>query len=62
MKQLGFMALLTLALVLCVQIVSAWGMLAGALSFQEYLSVWSPLMALAVGFWFGQQRPAEKSP
>jgi hypothetical protein len=58
MKQLGFMALLTLMLVVCVQLVSGWGLLAGKLTFQEYVNVWAPLMALAVGFWFGQQRPA----
>lgn len=58
MKQLGFMALLTLFLVACVQAVSGWGLLADRITFQEYLSVWSPIMALAVGFWFGQQRPA----
>ena len=58
MKQLGFMALLTLFLVLCVQAASGWGLIAGKVTFQEYLSVWSPIMALAVGFWFGQQRPA----
>lgn len=57
MKQLGFMALLTLFLVACVQAVSGWGLLADRITFQEYLSVWSPIMALAVGFWFGQQRP-----
>lgn len=58
MKQLGFMAILTLFLVACVQAVSAWGLFADRVSFQEYLAVWAPLMALAVGFWFGQQRPA----
>lgn len=58
MKQLGFMAILTLFLVACVQVVSAWGLLSGKIAFQEYLAVWAPLMALAVGFWFGQQRPA----
>lgn len=58
MKQLGFMAILTLFMVVCVQAVSGWGLVVGALTFQEYLSVWAPLMALAVGFWFGQQRPA----
>lgn len=57
MKQLGFMALLTLFLVACLQVVSGWGLAAGKLTFQEYMAVWSPIMALAVGFWFGQQRP-----
>lgn len=58
MKQLGFMAALTLALVLCVQIVSAWGLLSGGITFGEYLSVWGLLLALSMGFWFGQQKPA----
>lgn len=58
MKQLGFMALLTLFLVICLQAVSGWGLATDKLNFQEYMSVWSPIMALAVGFWFGQQRPS----
>jgi len=58
MKQLGFMAILTLFLVVCVQAVSAWGLVNGAIAFNDYLAVWSPLLALAIGFWFGQQRPA----
>jgi hypothetical protein len=53
--QLTFMAILTLVLVSCVQGASIYMLAAAAITAQEYLSVWVPLMTLAVGYWFGKQ-------
>jgi hypothetical protein len=50
------MAVLTLVTLATVQVASLWGLYAELLAFDEYLSMWTPIMTLMVGFWFGQQR------
>ncbi len=54
LRRLSFMAILTLVLVVCVQVVSIVAMYRGSMSIQEYLAAWIPLMTLALGFWFGR--------
>lgn len=53
-KRLSFMAILTLAMLACVQVVSVIALYRGDISIQEYLSVWTPLLTLALGYWFGR--------
>ena len=52
-RQLSFMAIVTL-LLLFVQGASLVFMFRGEITAQEYLSVWTPLLTLAVGYWFGK--------
>lgn len=54
-RRLGFMAALTLLLLACVQAVSLGGIWHGSITVQEYLAVWTPLLTLSVGYWFGSR-------
>lgn len=54
--QLTFMALLTIILLVAVQGASIYMLVTKSITAQEYLSVWVPLMTLAVGYWFGRQQ------
>lgn len=54
--QLTFMAVLTVALLVSIQGASIYMLAAGKISAGEYLGVWSPILTLAMGYWFGQQR------
>lgn len=53
-RRLSFMALLTLALVACVQLVSVVAMVRGDLEVRDYLSLWVPMLTMALGYWFGR--------
>lgn len=53
-QKLSFMAIVTLLLMVFVQSASLYGLYKGVLSVRDYLSVWTPLLTLAVGYWFGK--------
>lgn len=57
-RQLSFMALLTLILLVTVQAVSVYLLVADRIEARDYLGVWVPVMTLAVGYWFGKQGAA----
>lgn len=57
--QITFMALVTLVLLLTVQGASIYMLVAEKISATEYLSVWSPILTLAMGYWFGKQGSAQ---
>ena len=52
-----FMAIVTLFLLVFVQAASLYGIYAKALTVGEYLAVWTPLLTLVVGYWFGRSSP-----
>jgi len=54
-RKLSFMAILTLAMLVSVQTVTIIALYRGTLSIQEYMTVWTPMLTLAIGFWFGKQ-------
>lgn len=54
LKRHSFMALLTLALLAGVQAVSIVALYQGRMSAQEYLGLWTPLLTLSLGYWFGR--------
>lgn len=53
------MALVTLVLLLTVQGASIYMLVAETITATEYLSVWSPILTLAMGYWFGKQGSAQ---
>ena len=53
--QITFMALITLVLLVGVQAASFYALVAGLIAMRDHLSIWVPLMTLAVGYWFGKQ-------
>lgn len=57
--QITFMALVTLVLLLTVQGASIYMLVAETITAAEYLSVWSPILTLAMGYWFGKQGSAQ---
>ncbi len=57
--QITFMALVTLVLLLTVQGASIYMLVAETITATEYLSVWSPILTLAMGYWFGKQGSAQ---
>lgn len=59
LKQLTFMAILTLVLLVFVQGASILFLIRGGITAQEYLSVWTPLLTLSVGYWFGRSHTAQ---
>ncbi len=53
-----YLGWVTLLLVAAVQAVSAYGVYADDLTIKDYLSVWSPIATLVLGYWFrGAQQP-----
>lgn len=58
LQKLSFMALVTLILLLFVQSASLYGIYAKQITIGEYLAVWTPLLTLAVGYWFGKSNDA----
>lgn len=50
-----YLGWVTLLLVASVQAVSAWGVYSDAMSIKEYLTVWSPIATLVLGYWFRGQ-------
>ena len=55
-KELSFMAIVTLLLLIFVQGASMFFLYKNLLSAQDYLSVWTPLLTLSVGYWFGKSK------
>lgn len=53
-KKAAFMAIVTLFILVFVQAASLYGIYIKELTVGEYLSVWTPLLTLAVGYWFGK--------
>lgn len=53
--QITFMAAITVLLLLSTQAASIYMLVASKITAGEYLSVWSPILTLAMGFWFGRQ-------
>lgn len=53
--QITFMAAITLLLLLSTQAASVYMLVAETITAAEYLSVWSPILTLAMGYWFGKQ-------
>ena len=54
LKRLSYMAILTLALLAGVQAVSIVAIYQGHMTTQEYLGLWTPMLTLALGYWFGR--------
>jgi len=52
-----FMGWLTLILLLGMLAASSWMLVAGQIVARDWLAIWSPLLTLAVGWWFGRQGP-----
>ena len=52
MKQFDITAGVTLFVIACVQSASVVGLYIGQITFADYLSLWSPIMALVIGYWF----------
>lgn len=52
-----FMGWLTLILLVGMMFASTWLMVEGQISGRDYLAMWTPLLTLAVGWWFGRQGP-----
>ena len=55
-KELSFMAIVTLLLLIFVQGASMVFLYKDLLSANDYLAVWVPLLTLSVGYWFGKNR------
>ncbi len=53
--QITFMALVTLVLLVTIQGASIYMLVAHQITAGEYLAVWSPILTLAMGYWFGKQ-------
>jgi hypothetical protein len=56
--QLTFMALVTLILLVTIQGATVYMLVASSITASEYLAVWSPILTLALGYWFGKQQGA----
>jgi hypothetical protein len=52
-----FMGWLTLILLVGMMFASTWLMLDNQITGRDYLAMWTPLLTLAVGWWFGRQGP-----
>lgn len=59
MQKTTFMAIVTLFLLFFVQAASLYGIYIKTLTVGEYLAVWTPLLTLVVGYWFGQRKGDE---
>lgn len=57
-RKLSFMAILTTVLLICVQGASLVSLYQQTLKIDQYLAVWTPLLTLAVGYWFGKSGTA----
>lgn len=57
LQKATFMAIVTLFLLVFVQAASLYGIYIKVLTVGEYLAVWTPLLTLAVGYWFGRSSP-----
>lgn len=57
--QLTFMAGLTVLLLVTIQGASIYMLVTSAITARDYLGVWSPIMTLAMGYWFGKQGGAQ---
>lgn len=53
-----FMGWLTLILLVGMMAVSTWMLADEQINGRDYLALWSPLLSMAVGWWFGRQGPA----
>ncbi len=54
LKRLSFMAVLTTVMLLAVQAVSILAIVMGSLAVKDYLAVWTPLLTMALGYWYGR--------
>ena len=54
LKRLSFMAVLTTIMLLAVQAVSILAIVMGSLAVTDYLAVWTPLLTMALGYWYGR--------
>lgn len=54
LKRLSFMAVLTTVMLLAVQAVSILAIVRGSLAVTDYLAVWTPLLTMALGYWYGR--------
>lgn len=52
-----FMGWLTLILLVGMMFASTWLMHDKQITGRDYLAMWTPLLTLAVGWWFGRQGP-----
>lgn len=52
-----FMGWLTLILLVGMLVASTWMLVGGQIVARDWLAIWSPLLTLAVGWWFGRQGP-----
>lgn len=52
MKVNDFLAVLTSLIVLCMQIASGVALWLDKLSFADYAAIWTPVLALVMGYWF----------
>ena len=52
-----FMGWLTLILLVGMLVASTWMLVAGQIVARDWLAIWSTLLTLAVGWWFGRQGP-----
>lgn len=53
--QLSFMAAITVILLITIQGASVYMLVTEMIVAGEYLSIWSPILTLAMGYWFGKQ-------
>lgn len=56
MNTLRFMGWLTLILLVSMQIASGLALVKDAITWRDYLSLWAPILTMAMGYWFGKQQ------
>lgn len=52
MSSFDLTAGITIIIVLCMQAASVVAIYQGALTYKDYLSLWTPMLTLVVGYWF----------
>lgn len=58
MNTTKFMGWLTVLLLAGVMLASTWMFARDQIPARDYLNLWTPLLTLAVGYWFGKGGPA----